>query len=204
MLGSLVADRLGADAAGARAAASAIANAQAELGSCIARVESRITGAAAHACCDVLRAGTGVRQVLSTYRMTDRPAPTEASAYVAAAIAPLRSLVDESGRLATGTAERWVCAATEVVCREYGALCREVVESARKTAAGLGLIKTRRKKTAGAPPTESVSDTDKICAQLRLDVEALGALLPTELQVRPEALRDLAAYVQLRNQVSEL
>lgn len=102
--------------------------------------------------------------------------------------------------LTDGTADRLVRASVDIVCEDYSSLCLEVIESARKTAAGLGRIKTRRKKASGADAETAVplSDTEKIRVQLRLDVAHLGVLFSQDFQVQPDAV---PSYCKLRKSV---
>lgn len=162
----------------------------------------RIGQEAARPCCEVLRGGAGVKQVLATYRMTHRAAPTTYSSYVAATIQPLALFTQTSVDqriVPIETARDWATEAVRLVCCTYLELCRDVVSSVMKTAAGLGLIKPRRKKV-GQPSdsADSLSDTQKICAQLSLDIDQLGELAESQLGIIAE---DIPAFRELRNYV---
>lgn len=190
----LVAARLTDDPRSNDIASVAMADVSLELSATLKDLEASTTASAAHACCEILRGVSGVKQVLSMYRMTDRPAPTEPSAYVGESVAALTCFArdtDASARLADDATDRCVRASLSLVCECYASLCLEVVESARKTAAGLGLIKTRRKKPVGNQPDSAapLSDTDKIFAQLRLDIQHFGTLCARDYNVQPESMQ---------------
>lgn len=201
----LIAGRLTDDPRSKDIASTAMADVFSELSATLKDLETSTTGSAAHACCEVLRGASGVKQVLSMYRMTDRPAPTEALGYVGESLAALTCFAQDteaSERLPDGTAERWVRASLDLICDCYVSLCLEVIESARKTAAGLGLIKTRRKKslgnqTDGAAP---LSDTDKIFAQLRLDIQQFGILCAQDYGVQPDSMRTFQKLSQVASE----
>ena len=77
-----IAAGLADDDASKNTASAAIADARSEMRVSLQDLEDSLTASAAHLCCEVLRGVSGVKQVLATYRMTDRPAPTEPSVYV--------------------------------------------------------------------------------------------------------------------------
>jgi conserved oligomeric Golgi complex subunit 2 len=170
-----IAAGLADDDASKNTASAAIADARSEMRVSLQDLEDSLTTSAAHLCCEVLRGVSGVKQVLATYRMTDRPAPTEPSVYVDGSLAALGCFAFEAGvpkGLSSETTGRWVRASLGIICECYAHLCLDVLESARKTAAGLGLIKTRRKKPTGMSDAAApLSDLDKISAQLHLDVQ---------------------------------
>lgn len=167
-------------------------------------LEDSLTASAAHLCCEVLQGVSGVKQVLATYRMTDRPAPTEPSVYVDGSLAALGCFAFEAGvpkGLSSETTGRWVRASLGLICECYAHLCLDVLESARKTAAGLGLIKTRRKKPTGMSDAAApLSDLDKISAQLHLDVQHFGMLCSKEYDVQPDSI---GTYSKLLQSLSE-
>ena len=190
----LIAGRLTDDPRSKDIASAAMADVVLELSATLRDLETSTTGSAAHACCEVLRGPSGVKQVLSMYRMTDRPAPTEPLAYVDESLVALTCFArdtEASARLPGDAADRWVRASLDLICDCYASLCLEVIESARKTAAGLGLIKTRRKKPVGnqADSAAPLSDIDKIFAQLRLDIQHFGMLCARDHGVQPDSMQ---------------
>jgi hypothetical protein len=70
----------------------------------------------------------------------------------------------------------WTEFVVSTVCQRFLVAATEVVSSAKKTAAGLDLIKSRRKKSpnssTGGDDAAVLSDTEKICVQLWLDMQA--------------------------------
>ena len=197
----LIAATLSADPRSKEIVSAAMADVFLELSGALQDLETSTTASAAHVSCEVLRSVSGVKQVLSMYRMTDRPAPTEPLAYVGESLAALACFAadtDASTRPSEDAAERWVRTSLSLICECYATLCLEVIESARKTAAGLGLIKTRRKKPAGNQQDSAapLSDTDKICAQLRLDVQHFGMLCARDYKVQPESIQTFDKLLQ--------
>ena len=151
-------------------------------------------------CCEVLRSVSGVRQVLSTHRIAKRDKPTGSSPYAATTLVPLVGFIKAvATRVSHTTVTEWTRGAVRLVCIQFRELCEEAVQSAKKTAAGLGLIKTRRKKTGAVDGAEALSDTQKICCQLRLDMGEMELRCREELGFDPNSLPEfgeLHAYLQ--------
>ncbi|KAF2311467.1 hypothetical protein GH714_024072 [Hevea brasiliensis] len=153
-----------------------------------------------------------VKGITATYRMTNKPLPLRHSPYVSGVLRPLKVsylvaifmdliLQGFSGWGASYTyltketrSELLLCAATEITGHYYE-LAAELVSVARKTESSLQRIRQGAQRRAGASldvSDQSVSDTDKICMQLFLDIQehgrnliALGIEQPTFQHIVP-------------------
>lgn len=204
----LIAARLSEDPPSKDIASAAMADVSLELFAALQDLENSTTASAAHVCCEVLRGASGVKQVLAMYRMTDRPAPTEPLAYVGESLVALSCYArdtEASVRLSEDDADRLVRASLSLICECYVTLCIEVIESARKTAAGLGLIKTRRKKAVGnqSDSAAPLSDTEKISAQLHIDTKHFGVLCTRDYNVQPESIQAFHKLLELTSEKRE-
>ncbi|KAK7265566.1 hypothetical protein RJT34_33187 [Clitoria ternatea] len=118
-----------------------------------------------------------MKGITATYRMTNKPLPVRHSPYVSGVLRPLKAFLDgerATRYLASETRkEILLCAATEITDR-YNELAADLVSVARKTESSLQKIRQSAQRRAGASSDISdnnVSDTDKICMQLFLDIQ---------------------------------
>ncbi|KAG5028186.1 Conserved oligomeric Golgi complex subunit 2 [Glycine soja] len=118
-----------------------------------------------------------MKGITATYRMTNKPLPVRPSPYVSGVLRPLKAFLD--GERATRYLASEIrnkillCAATEITDRYYE-LASDLVSVARKTESSLQKIRQSAQRRAGASSDISdnnVSDTDKICMQLFLDIQ---------------------------------
>lgn len=121
-----------------------------------------------------------LKGITATYRMTNKPLPVRHSPYVAGVLRPLKLFLDGERAVAYLTKETrnnlLVGAATEIT-RRYHELAADLVSVARKTESSLQRIRQGAQKRAGASSDvtdHNVSDTDKICMQLFLDIQEYG------------------------------
>lgn len=121
-----------------------------------------------------------LKGITATFRMTNKPLPVRHSPYVSVVLRPLKALLD--GERATTYLTRETRnellygAATEITVRYYE-LAADLVSVARKTESSLQRIRQGAQRRAGASSDVSdhnVSDTDKICMQLFLDIQEYG------------------------------
>ncbi|XP_021298350.1 conserved oligomeric Golgi complex subunit 2 isoform X2 [Herrania umbratica] len=121
-----------------------------------------------------------LKGITATYRMTNKPLPVRHSPYVAGVLRPLKTFLD--GERATtyltndARNDLLLGAATEITGRYYE-LAADLVSVARKTESSLQRIRQGAQRRAGASSDVSdhnVSDTDKICMQLFLDIQEYG------------------------------
>ncbi|KAI9108755.1 hypothetical protein K1719_020060 [Acacia pycnantha] len=119
-----------------------------------------------------------MKGITATYRMTNKPLPVRHSPYVSGVLRPLKAFLDGE-RAATYLASEarnkvLVGAATEITDRYYE-LAADLVNVARKTESSLQRIRQgaqqRRGGTSSDVSDHNVSDTDKICMQLFLDIQ---------------------------------
>ncbi|KAL2321690.1 hypothetical protein Fmac_026069 [Flemingia macrophylla] len=118
-----------------------------------------------------------MKGITATYRMTNKPLPVRHSPYVSGVLRPIKAFLDgerAASYLASETRkEILLFAATEITDRYYE-LAADLVSVARKTESSLQKIRQSAQRRAGASSDISdnnVSDTDKICMQLFLDIQ---------------------------------
>ncbi len=108
-----------------------------------------------------------VKGVVATYRMTNRPPPTQASPYVKTILRPLKEFSDEvSLRIPDYIGNKWKVAVLTEITSRYSVAVEELITTVRRTEVALQNRRTRRIASGG------VSDGDKVKLQLFLDFEA--------------------------------
>lgn len=126
-----------------------------------------------------------IKGITATYRMTNKPIPVRHSAYASAILRPLKAFLDGEATttyLTKEAREKLLLSVTEEVTNSYYAQAYELVTVARKTESSLQRIRQGAQRRTGASSEVSdnnVSDTDKICMQLFLDVQEYGRNLAT-------------------------
>lgn len=118
-----------------------------------------------------------LKGITATYRVGQRPLPVRHSPYVSGVLRPLKAFLDGE-RVAmylTGNLRNELLqSATSEITRRYYELAAELVSVARKTESSLQKIRLGAQKRAGASTEvtdHTVSDTDKMCMQLFLDIQ---------------------------------
>ncbi|KAL9438999.1 hypothetical protein AB3S75_024623 [Citrus x aurantiifolia] len=121
-----------------------------------------------------------LKGITATYRMTNKPLPVRHSPYVSGVLRPLKTLLEGERAMTYLTPEAknelLLGAATQITSR-YHELAAELISVARKTESSLLKIRQGAQRRAGASSDVSdhnVSDTDKICMQLFLDIQEYG------------------------------
>nr|PNR36513.1 hypothetical protein PHYPA_022364 [Physcomitrium patens] len=147
-------------------------------------------------CVEVLKQAKGI---VATYRMTNRPLPSRHSPYVTSILQPLKTFLEDD-RYAHVTNEmhaELIASVSEKITSQYDVLARDMVSMARQTEASLLLLRrgARQRGAGSADTTDNVSDnlSDKICAQLFLDVQEYGR----RLAALGITAADLPAYTSL-------
>eukprot|EP00536_Pseudo-nitzschia_multiseries_P001971 jgi/Psemu1/251169/estExt_Genewise1Plus.C_260100 len=108
-----------------------------------------------------------VKGVVATYRMTNRPPPTQASPYVKTILRPVKEFSDElSLRIPDYIGDKWKIAILTAITDRYSAAVEELITTVKRTEVALQNRRTRRVASGG------VSDGDKVKLQLFLDFEA--------------------------------
>ncbi|KAF5187259.1 Conserved oligomeric golgi complex subunit [Thalictrum thalictroides] len=121
-----------------------------------------------------------LKGITTTYRMTNKPLPVRHSPYVSGILRPLQAFLDgeRATTYLTREARRELLqSVTEEITNRYYELASDTVNLARKTESSLQRIRHNAQRRTGASSDVSdnnVSDTDKICMQLFLDVQEYG------------------------------
>ena len=124
-------------------------------------------------CCIPL---TAVKGVAATYRMTNRPPPTQASPFVASILRPLKSFnTTFSSRTPPQIGDEWKQQIVSSVSAKYSIAVEDLIATVKRTEEALKSRKTRKLMAGG------MSDGEKVKLQLLLDyrqyktdVEELG------------------------------
>jgi len=125
-------------------------------------------------CCAPLSA---VKGVAATYRMTNRPPPTQASPFVSTILRPLQEFdAAYASRTPPQIGDGWKRQVIESVSEKYAVAVEELIATVKRTEEALKSRKTRRMMAGG------MSDGEKVKLQLFLDhrefeshvVEGLG------------------------------
>lgn len=105
-----------------------------------------------------------VKGVAATYRMTNRPPPTQASPYVATILRPLQEFSNEfSNRKPDHIGESWKVETIQIVTERYSTAVEELLTTVQRTEVALQSRRARRTAAGG------ISDGDKVKLQLYLD-----------------------------------
>lgn len=105
-----------------------------------------------------------VKGVAATYRMTNRPPPTQASPFVATILSPLKEFTGKfSNRIPPKVGFEWKKKVVESVAEKYCIAVSELTETVQRTEEALKNRKARRTAAGG------MSDGEKVKLQLLLD-----------------------------------
>jgi len=130
--------------------------------------------------------------------MTNKPAPTRPSPYTASILRPLVDFSKGPGFAlladSEGYAEMAKVAVVERVSQRFHLMAEELIETVKKTESSLKKLKNRG-SAAGSSEAGSMSDTDKICLQLLLDVQEYARQAKDKLDI--DVVRDTNAYAKL-------
>jgi conserved oligomeric Golgi complex subunit 2 len=108
-----------------------------------------------------------VKGVVATYRMTNRPPPTQASPYVGTILRPLKEFSrDFSLRTADYIGSEWKITILTSVTDRYSLAVEELITTVQRTEVALQNRRARRAASGG------ISDGDKVKLQLYLDFQA--------------------------------
>jgi hypothetical protein len=123
-----------------------------------------------------------MKAITGAFRMTNKPAPRAASAYVARVLAPLeRFLTPDSaatGGVTAATRRQWAQSAAAATTEAFAANATELLATVQRSDGFLRRIVKRQDNqsaTGAAAAAESLSDTEKISLQLYLDVKEYSA-----------------------------
>ncbi|KAK4486144.1 hypothetical protein RD792_008812 [Penstemon davidsonii] len=121
-----------------------------------------------------------LKGITATYRMTNKPLPVRHSPYVSGILRPLKVFLEGERAATYLTSElrkELLQGATYEITHRYYELAADLVSVARRTESSLQKIRLGAQRRAGASSDVSdhnVSDTDKICMQLFLDIQEYG------------------------------
>ncbi|GAB2240908.1 hypothetical protein Droror1_Dr00021426 [Drosera rotundifolia] len=121
-----------------------------------------------------------LKGITATYRMTNKPLPVRHSPYVSGILRPLKAFL-EGDRAITYLTKDMISDLLEgtafEITNHYYALAEELVTMARKTESSLRKMRQGAQKRTGTSSDvadQSISNTDKICMQLFLDIQEYG------------------------------
>lgn len=107
-----------------------------------------------------------VKGVAATYRMTNRPPPTQASPFVSTILRPLKEFANEfSHRKPDHIGNAWKIHTVTVVTERYSTAVEELLSTVQRTEVALQSRRTRRAASGG------MSDGEKVKLQLYLDFQ---------------------------------
>lgn len=107
-----------------------------------------------------------VKGVAATYRMTNRPPPTQASPFVSTILRPLKEFNDEfSSRIPDQIGSKWKHEVVSTVADRYASAVDDLLATVQRTEAALKSRKMKRTSTGG------MSDGEKVKLQVFFDYE---------------------------------
>jgi hypothetical protein len=114
------------------------------------------------------------RAIPALYCMTGRAVPTAASIFLPELLRPLRTfLADFGARLSADDRHAWARDVGGALAKQYLQVATSMLETVRNNEAAIRKYGAKKVASAAdAPP--AASDSDKVCVQLFLDVEAFG------------------------------
>lgn len=109
-----------------------------------------------------------VKGVAATYRMTNRPPPSQASPFVGTILRPLKEFDQEfAHRTPDIVGNQWKTFVVSAVTERYSLAMEELIDTVKKTEVALQNRRATRKAVSGG-----ISDGDKVKLQLFLDYQA--------------------------------
>jgi hypothetical protein len=132
-----------------------------------------------------------VKGVAATYRMTNRPPPTQASPFVATILRPLKEFDNEfANRTPDHVGKKWKHQIISTLSDRYAAAVSELLATVERTEVALKNRKARR-TTAGG-----MSDGEKVKLQLYLDYQAFTRFV-REVGVEPASVIGLSKLAEI-------
>ncbi|KAG7355783.1 protein of unknown function DUF3510 containing protein [Nitzschia inconspicua] len=139
-----------------------------------------------------------VKGVVATYRMTNRPPPTQASPYVVTILRPLKEFSrDFSLRTPDYIGSRWKSAILTAVTDRYCIAVEELITTVQRTEVALQNRRARRAASGG------MSDGDKVKLQLYLDFQAFCSDVK-ELGIDPSTIGGITKLRTLTEDAQKL
>lgn len=132
-----------------------------------------------------------VKGVAATYRMTNRPPPTQASPFVATVLRPLKEFNQEfAKRTPDRVGARWKHQIVATVADRYAAAVEDLLATVQRTEVALSSRRARRVTSGG------MSDGEKVKLQLYLDCVRFAESV-AEVGVDPTTVRGLSQLTSL-------
>ena len=142
---------------------------------------------------------TFLKGVVATYRMTNRPPPTQASPYVATILRPLKEFSrDFELRTPDQIGNKWKISILTVVTEKYGSAVEELISTVQRTESALQNRRARGRATSGG-----ISDGDKVKLQLYLDFEAFCRDVQ-EVGVTPSSIEGISKLQELTQEAQKI
>ncbi|XP_017219163.1 conserved oligomeric Golgi complex subunit 2 [Daucus carota subsp. sativus] len=168
----------------------------------VPQVINSITETVVEKSVDVLKQLKGIT---ATYRMTNKPAPVRHSVYVSGILRPLKDFLDgekATTYLSDETRNELIHRATFDITGRYHGQATDLVNLARRTESSLQKIRLGAQQRRGGLGSETldntISETDKVCMQLLLDIQEYGR----NLSALGVDARKIPAYCDLWNCVA--
>ena len=141
---------------------------------------------------------SAVKGVAATYRMTNRPPPTQPSPFVNTVLRPLKEFNDSfSNRIPRNMGILWKKRIVDTVSERYSTAVSELMETVQRTEEALKNRKARRAMAGG------MSDGEKVRLQLYLDQRAY-TLSVVETGIAPDAVEGVQNLISLTEGAQEL
>lgn len=140
-----------------------------------------------------------VKGVAATYRMTNRPPPTQASPFVSTILRPLKEFDDEfANRTPEQIGTKWKTSIVGTITDRYSAAVDDLLSTVKKTEVALQNRRTTRRAASGG-----ISDGDKVKLQLFLDYQEFSRHVE-ELGIDPSTIPGLSNLESLTTEGSQL
>jgi len=139
-----------------------------------------------------------VKGVAATYRMTNRPPPTQASPFVATILRPIKEFDSEfANRTPDRIGSKWKLQVIATVADRYAVAVDDLISTVQRTEVALKNRKARRMAAGG------MSDGEKVKLQLYLDYQAFSESIRA-VGVEPAALIGLTKLGELTSEGEKL
>lgn len=139
-----------------------------------------------------------VKGVAATYRMTNRPPPTQASPFVGTILRPLKEFDKEfANRIPTRIGSAWKQQVVVTVADRYAAAVDDLIATVQRTEVALKNRKARRTAAGG------MSDGEKVKLQLYLDYQAFATSI-REVGIEPATVIGLSVLGELTSEGEKL
>lgn len=141
---------------------------------------------------------SAVKGVAATYRMTNRPPPSQPSPFVASILRPLRDFDKTyASRTPPQVGDEWKQKVIEEVSSKYSVAVEELIATVKRTEEALKNRKTRRMMVGG------MSDNEKVKLQLFLDQREFKSSVE-DVGIKPESIAGIVKLGELTAEAASL